>query len=284
LRNSLKSGSTDLPVDTSENGNSMTSLLFIAVFAVAVVFSMLGLGGGILYIPLLLQAGLDMHTAVPTGLAIMLVMSLTAAVIYHTNSLVDWKLLLIMEPASIIGALIGSYFSSMFPNKVLYVFFAVSMITASAMGSLPQKQILPLAPKSRFPGIFHLKKNNDHYSINLWVAAPVSMLAGFVSSVIGLGGGFLKVPLMTIIFGVPIKIAAATSSAMIVITATSGFLGHAAVGHVDFKLVGMLSIAVFLGALVGTRILVKADKKFLNISLMILQLTIAAWMIYKAVV
>ncbi len=262
----------------------MTSLLFIAVFAVAVIFSMLGLGGGILYIPLLLKAGLSMHAAVPTGLAIMLVMSFTAAIIYHTNSLIDWKLFLVMEPASVIGALIGSYFAGLFPDKVLYIFFAASMITAAAMGKLPQKNILPSAPKSVFPGIFHLKNKDDRYSINIWIAAPVSMLAGFVSSITGLGGGFLKVPLMTIVFGVPIKIAAATSSAMIVVTSASGFLGHAAVGHVDFKLVGLLSIAVFLGALVGTRILVKADKKFLTTALIILQLTIAVWMIYKAVV
>jgi uncharacterized membrane protein YfcA len=108
------------------------------------------------------------------------------------------------------------------------------------------------------------------------------MLAGFVSSIVGLGGGFLKVPLMTIVFGVPVRIAAATSSAMIVMTATSGFLGHAAVGHVDLKLVALLSVVVFFGALVGTRILVKADKKFLSAALVVLQLTIAVWMFYKA--
>ena len=260
----------------------MTSLLFIAVFLVAVVFSMLGLGGGILYIPLLLQAGLNMHTAVPTGLAIMLVMSLTAAVIYHSNKLIDWKLFLVMEPAAVIGALLGGYFSTKFPDKVLYIFFAVSMLAAAAMGYLPQKKIHPLAPKSKLPGIFHLKNGRDHYAINTWIAAPVSMLAGFISSIIGLGGGFLQVPLMSIVFGVPIKIAAATSSAMIVITAASGFSGHAAAGNVDFKLVGLLSIAVFLGALVGTKILIKADKKFISTALMILQLTIAVWMIYKA--
>lgn len=262
----------------------MNSILFIAVFAIAVIFSMLGLGGGVLYIPILLQAGLTMQTAVPTGLAIMLIMSLTAAVVYHTNSLIDWKLFLIMEPASVIGALVGSYFSSKFPDKALYIFFALSMIATIIIGLLPKKNIHPLTPKTKFPGIFHLTKNADNYSINLWIAAPVSMLAGFVSSIIGLGGGFLKVPLMTVIFGVPIKIAAATSSAMIVVTASSGFLGHAAAGHVDYKLVGLLSIAVFFGALVGTRILVKADKKFLNMALMILQLSVAVWMIYKAVV
>jgi uncharacterized protein len=260
----------------------MTSILFIAVFAVAVIFSMMGLGGGVLFVPLLLQSGLNMHQAVPSALAIMLVMSLTAAVIYHTNSLVDWKLFLIMEPASILGALIGSFFSSIFPDRVLYIFFAVSMLTAVILGFFPKKRILPVESRSNFPGIFHLNKKEHSYSINVWIAAPVSMLAGFISSITGLGGGFLKVPLMTIVFGVPLKIAAATSSAMIVVTATSGFLGHAAIGHVDFRTVGILSIAVFLGALVGTRILVKAGKKFLATVLAVLQISISIWMLYKA--
>ncbi|MCE5301389.1 MAG: sulfite exporter TauE/SafE family protein [Spirochaetia bacterium] len=259
----------------------MTPVLLIAIFAVAVIFSMLGLGGGILYVPILLAAGLPMHDAVAVSLAIMLVMSLTAAFIYHRNGLIDWKLFLLMEPASVIGALVGGYFSSIFPDRVLYVLFALSMIAAATLGRFSPQKILPPAPEDLRPWIFHLKKEDSHYRLNALIAVPVSMLAGFISSIIGLGGGFLKVPLMTVAFGVPIKIAAATSSAMIVVTSSTGFAGHAFAGHVNYGLAAALSVVTFTGALVGTKLLVKLDKTFLNNVLMVLQLSLAAWMVWK---
>ncbi|HRU38843.1 MAG TPA: sulfite exporter TauE/SafE family protein, partial [Candidatus Goldiibacteriota bacterium] len=97
----------------------MTSLLVIAVLAVSIIFSMLGLGGGVLYVPILMSAGITFHQAVATSLLIMLVMSLTASVVYHMEKLVDWKLLLLLEPFSVTGAIIGSYNSNIFPEKAL---------------------------------------------------------------------------------------------------------------------------------------------------------------------
>jgi uncharacterized membrane protein YfcA len=261
----------------------LNSLLFIAVFAVAVIFSMLGLGGGVLYVPILLQAGLDAHAAVATALGIMLVMSLTAAFVYHRNSLIDWRLLLLMEPFSVIGAVSGSFFSVLIPEKPLYLIFAGAMLISAVMLLFPQKKnmLAAITPK-KFPGLIHLSKNGENYSVNMWISVPATFIAGVISSLVGIGGGFMKVPLMTAVFGVPVKIAVATSSAMIVITALSGFSGHAAAGHVDFRLAAVLAVVVFFGAIIGSRVSVKADKKFLNAVLVTLQLSIAVWMVYKA--
>lgn len=260
----------------------MSSLLLIAAFAVAIVFSMLGLGGGILYVPILLSAGLSMHSAIPTSLAVMLVMSLTAAVVYHMNRLIDWRLLLLLEPGSIIGALLGSYFSGYFKDNILYLIFAGAMLLSAVMTVWPQKIKKETAAPKKAPGFFYLSSHGESYTVNLWIGIPCTFIAGVVSSIIGIGGGFMKVPLMTIVFGVPVKIAVATSSAMIVITALSGFAGHAALGHVDLKFASILAVVVFFGALIGTRISIKADKKFLNFALVALQLTVAGYMIIKA--
>jgi uncharacterized membrane protein YfcA len=261
----------------------MNTLLIIAVFAVAVLFSMLGLGGGVLYVPILLAAGLDMHSAVPTSLAIMLVMSLTAAVVYHTNSLIDWKVLLLLEPASVAGAMSGGYFSAFLNTRMLYIIFACAMVLSAVMTLLPQKKLHIDAPKTKFPGFFHLHKKEENYTINLWLGIPASFLAGVVSSIIGIGGGFLKVPLMTAVFNVPVRIAVATSSSMIVITALTGFATHTALGHVDLKLAAILSVVVFFGALAGSKISIKTDKKHLNYIMITLQLIVAGWMVFKAV-
>lgn len=260
----------------------MSPLLFIAIFAVAVLFSMLGLGGGVLYVPILLSAGLDARSAVAISLGIMLVMSLTAAFIYHTNSLVEWRLLLLLEPFSIIGAVAGSCFSVLMPEKAIYILFAVSMIAAASVAIFVPQKMHPAGHELKnFPGLVHLSRHGEHFSVNMWIAAPASFVAGAISSLVGIGGGFLKVPLMTAVFRVPIKIAVATSSAMIVITAFSGFAGHAAEGHVDFRLAAILGVLVFLGAMIGARVSVKSDRQFLNKLLVALQLAAAGWMIFK---
>jgi uncharacterized membrane protein YfcA len=260
----------------------MTSILIIAVLAVAVIFSMLGLGGGVLYVPILMQAGIPFHNAVATSLLIMLVMSLTAAVVYHANKLIDWKLLFMLEPFSVLGALIGSWNSNAFSEKTLMIVFAAAMLGSAALTFMPPKPGKP-SKKGAFPGIFRHVKHGSHYSVNLWIGIPVSFAAGFVSSIIGIGGGFAKVPLMTLAFGVPINIAVATSSAMIVITCLTGFIGHNAVGHVNMQFAGILAVVVFIGALIGSRISVTADKRFLNILFACLQVLIAGWMVFKVI-
>jgi uncharacterized protein len=260
----------------------MNSLLIIAVLAVAVIFSMLGLGGGVLYVPILMQSGIPFNSAVATSLLIMLVMSLTAAVVYHQNKLIDWKLLFMLEPFSILGAILGSYNSNAFPEPVLYVIFAVAML-GSAVLTFTASKTPKKIQKPSFPGIFRHGKKGGHYEVNLWIGIPVSFAAGFVSSIIGIGGGFAKVPLMTLAFGMPANSAVATSSAMIVLTCLAGFAGHGAIGHVNFKFAGILAIVVFIGAIIGSKISVKTDKRILNLAFACLQVLIAGWMVFKAV-
>lgn len=259
----------------------MNSLLIIAVLAVAVIFSMLGLGGGVLYVPILMSAGIPFNVAVATSLLIMLVMSLTASVVYHSEKLIDWKLLFILEPFSIAGAIIGSYNSDAFPEKTLYLVFAVAMIGSALLTFFPLRK-LKIGRKSSFPGIYRHTTKGAKYDVNLWIGIPVAFIAGFVSSIIGIGGGFAKVPLMTLAFGVPMNIAAATSSAGIVITCLAGFIGHGAIGHVNPGLVIILGITACIGAVIGSKISVRTDKRFLNLLFACLQVIIAGWMVYKA--
>ncbi|MEI7640627.1 MAG: sulfite exporter TauE/SafE family protein [bacterium] len=257
----------------------MTPLLLFSIFTVSILFSMLGLGGGVLYVPLLLQANLPFHSAVATSLAIMLVMSLTAAVIYHSNKLIDWRIFFLLEPVTMLGAYIGSYNSNLFQAKTLQIVFAVIMLLSAALMFFPKTK--PPSDKNKKSGFLHREKHGTVYYINLWFGIPISFAAGFVSSIIGIGGGFAKVPLMTLIFGVPIKVAVATSSAMIVLTALTGVTGHALSGHIDWKLCLILSVVVFFGALIGSKLSVKVDRKFLDRFFAGVQVLVALWMLIK---
>lgn len=192
----------------------------------------------------------------------MAVMSLTAAVVYNTKKLIDWHIILILEPATMLGAFIGSYNSKLFPTRVLEIIFAIVMIISAILIFVPQK-ISEKEPEKKL-GVIHKKHKDGYYSINMWFGIPVAVVAGFISSILGIGGGFAKVPLMTLIFKTPIKIAAATSATMIVFTALTGLLGHSLIGNVNLNLLLPLSITVFLGAIIGSKISIEADRKFLN--------------------
>lgn len=257
----------------------MTPLLLFCVFAVVILFSMLGLGGGILYVPILLASGMDFHHAVATSLSIILVMSLTSTFVYHREKLIDWHMFILLEPVAILGAAIGSYNSKVFPQRSLEILFAVISILSAFFMFLPEKPIKTKPKKAH--GVIHKKTRDGYYSINLWAGVPVSAMAGFVSSIIGIGGGFAKVPLMKLVFGTPVKIAVATSSAMLITTTMAGLAGHSMAGNVDFKLLGILACIAFAGAFIGSKTAIKADRKVLNIAFGILQLVVGTWMIIK---
>ena len=259
----------------------MIQLLFVLFFLVAILFSMLGLGGGILYVPILLQSGLSYHQAAATALSIMIVLSLTATVVYHLNNLVDWKIVLLLEPFSLTGAFFAGANSYLIPEKILLILFSGVMLV-SAFFMLKPAPSHKKKPKNSL-GFIESHKMNRGYHINLWLGIPLAFLTGIFSALLGVGGGFAKVPLMTLIFNVPTKVAVATSSAMIIITATSGFLGHSYASHINLKLSLILSFAAFLGALIGSRISIKADKKFLDTTFSIILILVSIWMILKAV-
>lgn len=258
----------------------MITLIFLLFFLIAVLFSMLGFGGGILYMPILLQSGFNYYEASATALTVIITLSVTATVVYHLNSLVDWKIVLFLEPFSLTGAYWGGYNSNLIPERYLLILFSCVMILSAFF------ILFPFTPRKNsdknFIGIIKRNKMNYNYHINLWLGIPLSSLAGFLSSILGVGGGFAKIPLMTLVFNVPTKIAVATSSAMMILTATAGALGHFMAGHINIKLVLILSFAVFLGSLIGSRISIKADKKFLDIVISILFIAVSIWMIYKA--
>ncbi|OPZ62556.1 MAG: Sulfite exporter TauE/SafE [Candidatus Aerophobetes bacterium ADurb.Bin490] len=87
---------------------------------------------------------------------------------------------------------------------------------------------------------------------------------------------------MTFIFRVPSKVAVATSSALIVLTASAAAAGHFATGNLNLKLVAILGIAVFAGGYAGSHISAKADKKYINMALAVIMLGVSLWMFYRA--
>ena len=251
--------------------------LGLAFFVVAAVFSALGQGGGAFYVPLLLAWGVPFHLAAAASQAVIVAVSLSAMIVFHRAGFLDWKLVLLVEPATNLGAVLGGYFSQYVPGHVGKVIFAAVL----AVGAI--FMIRPVAeraePAKRGFAYWTRTLGGETYSVNWVVTIPLMVLAGGIAGMLGVGGGLLKVPLMVLACRIPMKIAVGTSSLMVGLTALTGLLGHAAAGHFHLQLALPLAAGGFLGAQLGSRVSLSVDKRHLKRAFGVLLVVIAVWMV-----
>ena len=209
------------------------------VLVLAVLFSMLGLGGAMLYVPVFHWFGFHFKSvAIPTGLLLNGITVASAAIVYLRAKMVDVKGAIPLVVSSFIGAPLGAYLTRLVPTDTLILLFALGMLFAGGRMLLsstkPDKNVMmPL--KTRL----------------LWMSVGgfgIGMLAGLL----GIGGGFLFVPLM-MAMGYPTKKAAATSAFVVIFSSFSGFAGHVAEGHFNWPLMIATAIAVIIGGQIGAR-------------------------------
>lgn len=252
------------------------------MFVVATVFSMLGQGGGVLYTPIQVWLGIDFHQAATTSLFLIVVTSLSASLVFHKAKKIDWPLAFALETVTAAGSFAGGLSSESFSGATLSIFFGVVVAVASIFMIHPMRPSLPCVERKASFFSWNRTLNEQTYCINLAIALPMSFIAGSISGMVGVGGGILKVPMMVLLFGIPMDIAVGSSAFMVGLTASGGFAGHVINGHWDWKVSLMLAIAVFVGGQFGSRFTVKLDKAKLKKSFGYFLLVIAVTMVVKA--
>ncbi|GAB4278640.1 MAG: sulfite exporter TauE/SafE family protein [Deferrisomatales bacterium] len=254
------------------------SLLFLAT---AALFSALGQGGGAFYVPLLLASGVEFHAAAAASQAVIVAVSLSAMAVFHRAGFVDWKLVLLIEPATNAGALLGGYLSRYVPAGAGKALFAAVLVVGAFF------MLRPVAQRARPPrrGFSYWTRTlrGETYSVNWVVTVPLMAVAGFLAGMLGIGGGLLKVPLMVLACRIPVRVAVGSSSLMVGLTALTGLLGHGAAGHLDPSLVLPLAAAGFVGAQIGSRVSLSVDKRHLKQAFAVLLLGVSIWMAVSVV-
>jgi uncharacterized membrane protein YfcA len=202
--------------------------------------------------------------------------------IFVKARMVDWKLVLLIEPPTNLGAFSGGYLSPYFPDYFAKLCFAgVLMIGAFFMYTPFEEHVHPVSRKHWW----HWQRTgvDEPYTINVLVIVPLMILAGFVAGMLGVGGGLIKVPAVVLLGGVPMKIALGSSSLMIGITALTGFLGHLLRGHFDLQLTTILALAVLIGSQLGPRFAIRTERARLRKYFALLLLVISLWLIYGVI-
>lgn len=251
-------------------------------FVVSTTFSMLGMGGGILYVPILLLAGYTMDTAPGISLILILGTSLAALFNFSKKNMVDWKLACVIDPPTDIMAFVGGYFSALVPESVLRGTLAGILIIAGILMIKQKKPQEKTITTGKF-GYWHRTFNGYEYTVNLPLVLTATALIGILSGMLGITGGIIKLPIMVLLCGVPMNIAVATSTVMVAVTALSGVAGHAVNGTVDWKTGAILAVACIIAGIIGSKISLKMDKSKLKRIFGVAVLLIACRIIYKLI-
>ncbi len=280
----------------------IAALMIAGGFAAGVFGSLLGLGGGILIVPLLtLGFNLPLREAVGVSLVAVIVTSSASASVYLQRHVANLRLGMTLELFSASGALIGGLIAFALSDQVLAGLFTILLLyTAFAMVRRsepgPGAEVEGLAADAGTPdaetgtpaavaepagsiggGVVAVGDGTPPYAVrNLGIGMVGSVFAGVMSALLGIGAGIVKVPLMNLGMGVPLRVATATSNLMIGITAAASAIIYLVRDGIDPYVAGPTAVGVFFGAALGSRTAHRVDVRVLRV-LFVLVLLFTAW-------
>src|SRR5712692_4481742 len=255
-------------------------LLALAAFFAGLGGSYLGIGGGVFLVPFMtLVLAVDIKRAIATSLIGVIATSSGAASVYVRDHLTNLRLAMFLEVATTLGAITGALVALSVPGEDLYVVFgivvlyaAVTMLRVRETARQRAYQAGDESPLTKYLNLSSVYFDQEDQGVYRYrVGRPlagfgISAAAGVFSGLLGVGGGFIKVPAMNVLMRVPMKAAVATSNFMIGVTAAASAFIYYSQGLVNPGLAAMVIIGVFSGTNLGTRLLVRsraADVRFL---------------------
>ncbi|HDI73677.1 MAG TPA: sulfite exporter TauE/SafE family protein [Candidatus Korarchaeota archaeon] len=224
--------------------------IILSGVGVGLLSSIAGIGGGTIMVPLMvLVLGIDVKVAIASSLLTIIVTSASSSSVYLKEGLVNLRVALTLEPTTALGAIVGASITIGLPSSVVRKVFGVGLMIISVI------MLLRTFTKPREGG-----------EVKNWLLGIASsFFAGVSSGMFGIGGGVLKVPIMNLVMGLPIKEAVATSSFMVGLTASSGSIVYALQKLVDPVLVLGFAMGIIPGATLGAKSLKGIKSKYIKL-------------------
>ncbi len=216
----------------------------LAVF-VGIALGLLGGGGSILTVPLLAYVGgMDAKQAIATSLLVVGVTSLVGAISHARAGRVQWRTGLIFGAAGMAGAYAGGLLARFIPGTVLLIGFAVMMIATAVAMLRGRKNVDAPAQGHRLP-------------VPKIVAE--GLVVGLVTGLVGAGGGFLVVPALALLGGLPMPVAVGTSLIVIAMKSFAGLAGYLSSVQINWTVAAAVTAAAVVGSLIGARLTAKVN-------------------------
>ena len=289
----------------------IAGLVLLAGGAAAGFGSLLGLGGGILIVPLLnLGFGLPLREAVAVSLVSVIVTSSASAAVYLQRHVANLRLGMTLELFSAMGAFVGGLVAFIINEQLLAGLFAALMLwvaismarrkdpprtpaPAGAATSVEPVEVTPsqapdaiiadASPDPAVDGSLAAAISGPGYRVHrIPLGMAGSAFAGINSALLGVGGGIIKVPVMNLVMGVPLRTSTATSNMMMGITAVASAVIYLLRDELDPYVAGPIVLGVFAGATLGSRIAHRVDVRLLRWLFIAVLLYTAYQMLRKA--
>ena len=238
-------------------------------FAAGMLGSMIGLGGGIIVVPVLTFLGFPPTVAASNSLFAALSNAIASTVSYSKQKRIEFSLGLKLGLLSVPGTVLGAVISTDTAPEIFKILFGFVLIASAAYIFLRRK-------------IESKEKTLSKQMIIFAVGA--SFFAGIISSFFGIGGGIIFVPLMVVGMGMAMKRAAPTSQLILLFASLSGVIVHSVLGHPDFLQAGFLAIGSFIGGLIGARLSIDIKERYLQILVSVVILIAAGKLFFDSMV
>jgi uncharacterized membrane protein YfcA len=252
--------------------------------------SLSGLGGGVFLVPaLVVLVGMPMQTAIGASLMAVVATSAGASVAFVRDGWTNLRVAMVLECATVTGAIAGAWLAGVVSPALLEGLFAVVMLQ-SAYFSIRKIDSEILAKSDRLCARLELGGEYPgdmgepiRYGVtNLPGGSALMVLAGVMSGLLGIGSGALKVIAMDQVMRLPLKVSSATSNFMIGVTAGAGALVFLARGDVVPMVAAPVALGVTGGAIIGSKLLPKADVRWLRAGFAVVLVLIAVEMGWQA--
>ena len=219
----------------------MLIALTVALAAVVgVTLGLLGGGGSILLVPLLVYvAGMDSKEAIAASLVVVGVTAAVSVIGHARAGRVRWRTGLLFGAAGMVGAFAGGFLGGHLPGQLLMIAFALMMV-ATAVAMLRGRRKVDSPP--------------PHAGLPAGRVLLDGVVVGLVTGLVGSGGGFLVVPALALLGGLPMGVAVGTSLLVISMKSAAGLTGYLATVSIDWPLVAAITVAAVVGSLVGARL------------------------------
>ncbi|HTM09785.1 MAG TPA: sulfite exporter TauE/SafE family protein [Verrucomicrobiae bacterium] len=238
-------------------------------FVLGAFGTLIGAGGGFVLVPLLLllypTEKPDVITAI--SLAVVFLNSVSGSIAYASMKRIDYKSGIMFSLATIPGAVLGALSTSYIPRKQFDELFGVLMILGSIF-----LVIRPISPATRLTSKFQMTRRvvdaegmEHSFCYNPVLGVAMSLVVGYLSSFLGVGGGFIHVPALVYLLNFPVHVATATSHFILAVMTFTGSLVHMFTGTFA-RIIGltvMLGIGVLPGAQLGAKLSTRVNAKWI---------------------
>jgi uncharacterized protein len=264
-------------------------LVWAGSVAAGFLGALTGLGGGVVLVPMLsLLLGVDIRYAIGASLVSVIATSSGAAAAYVREGFSNIRIGMFLEVATTLGALAGATLAVHISTRAISIVFGLVLIGSAFLSRRPRTKSEretppdPFASRLRLNGSFPDVDGIRNYNVQRVPLGWTLMFgAGTLSGLLGIGSGAMKVLAMDQAMRIPFKVSTTTSNFMIGVTAAASAGVYLARGYIDPGLAMPVVLGVLAGSLLGTRVLVKAETKWLRRVFSMVIVVLGIEMLYK---